>query len=155
VTPGAAAVEVKFFAVAQGSDDKTLYDTNMTLPGMFPDKQSFDIHGFSWSTTPGESNANILALSKGVWRLIASEKPWQERPLFTTPGGSGLLVNQLAVAADSVTIGHPDARNILVVEPAIRLDAGEPFRVEIKWPVAPGAVPFWFLMDGILVRAAS
>lgn len=139
-----------------GATPKTLLETNLSVAGQLPEGMSFQIRGFSWQMQPDASVVSGEELSNGYWRFIATDKPWQERPFLTTPGGGGLWIQQMGTAVDHVAPGVPDARNVLSMDVPITLNPGEPFRVECKWAAAPTAdTKMWFFLDGILDRSVS
>lgn len=149
ITLGAADVTATLFQIPRGQGGKTDYETNMVQAGQVPKGKSFEILAIGWNVEADATLATLIALSKGYWKLVVSDKTWAEADLFFTPGGSGLWgPGSGAAASELLNVGLPDARNLWSLEYAITLSDNESFYVDLQWPVAPTAIKFWFMLYG-------
>jgi hypothetical protein len=158
ITLGAADLAATLFQLPVGQSSKTLFDTNMRLAGQLQQPQTFDILALWISALPGASAANVIALSKGSLSLILGHKSYHEVLLPALTSGGGLNVNtaqsNAAVAAPIyANFGSPNSRNLYTLKYPIPIEAGEHFRVELVWPVAPGALKIYVGLEGTLGRA--
>lgn len=158
IIPGATDVVATLFTVPKGQAGKTSYETNMVQAGQLPLGQSFDVLALSWNFLADEVVANAIGLSKGYYQLIISAKMWNEGHLFDLGGGSALHYSGPASSAswdDITTAGLPVSNNLKQLDRAIPIGAGEAFRVDFEWPVAPGEVKFWFKLHGRFRRSLN
>jgi hypothetical protein len=158
ITLGAADLTATLFQSPIGQSSKTLYDTNMVLAGQLQQPQTFDLMGIWIAALPGATAANVIALSKGAMTIVVGSKPANEILLALLTSGGGLKVqtaqSNAAVAAPIyANFGQEDSRNLYTLRYPIKINAGEHFRAELQWPVAPGALKFWIGFEGSLGRA--
>ena len=155
---GAAAVNATLFTTPKGQGGKTQFETNMVQAGQLPLGQSFEILAVGWNILPDVAPASAIALSKGTFELIISDKMWSEGHLFDTGGGSGLFYSGAAASAstdDIMATGWPVGNNLKQFDRAIPIQAGEAFRVDFEWGTAPGALKFFFKLHGRLTRSIN
>lgn len=158
IIPGATDVVATLFTVPKGQAGKTSYETNMVQAGQLPLGQSFEVLALSWNFLADEVVADAIGLSKGYYQLIISAKMWNEGHLFDLGGGSALHYSGPASSAslnDITTAGLPVSNNLKQLDRAIPIAAGESFRVDFEWPVAPGQVKFWFKLHGRFSRSLN
>jgi hypothetical protein len=158
ITLGAAAVVATLFTVPKGQAGKVSFDTNMVQAGQLPLGQSFEILALGWNFLCDVTPALSTAVSKAYYQLIVSDKMWNEGHLFDLGGGSGLHYTGAAGSLstdDLTTPGLPVSNNLKQLDRAIPIAAGEAFRVDFEWPVAPTAVKFWFKLHGRLTRSIN
>lgn len=157
VTLGAADTSATLFASPQGSGGKTLYDTNMKEAGKLPWPDSFTFKGLRLLSTFDQTAALMIALMKGTLSLIIGAKSYLDVPLFRVPSASGLFITtQDDTTAATTTYGQsgvPNQNSLYTFAVPLTLEAGEVFRVELVWPVAPTAIKFWVAFDGTLRRS--
>jgi hypothetical protein len=160
IIPGATDVVATLFTVPKGQAGKTSYHTNMVQAGQLPLGQSFEVLALSWNFLVDPAPEHGIALSKGYYQLIVSAKMWNEGHLFDLGGGSALHysgpIPAVPVTADDFTTpGLPVSNNLKQLDRAIPIGAGEAFRVDFEWPVAPGQVKFWFKLHGRFSRSLN
>lgn len=133
-----AAVSTTFFQRPIGSADtsalngtsRTLADTNLVRAGTLPTPKNFQVFAVSARPEPGITRADMNAfLNQTSVQLIVGEKSYLQIRLDAIPGGNGIQVQQLQVAADAVTNGWPLASNLLdVTVPEELADPADPNR---------------------------
>lgn len=166
ITLGAAAVEATLFAAPLGQATKTLYDTNMRNAGRMPWPETVTFETIRFSPAVNATIAGVIALMKGTLSLVIGNKSYFDLPLFSLTAGGGLhrvseTVPTLVEAAPptfpaGTYIGQAGPAEQACVYPLsvpLTLEPGENFRVDLVWPVAPGAFQFWVGFDTTLRRA--
>lgn len=159
ITLEVADVQATLFVIPKGMGGKTLYDTNMVQGGQLPKGWSYNIMALSWHVEPDLVLAGAIALSKGTYELHVSDKVWAEGVLNTLCSGGGPTFDYEAapvpVAETVVRFGTAMSNNLKQLSRAIPLKPSETFRVECRWPVAPGVKQFWFVLHGELQRGLN
>ena len=166
ITPGATDVAATLFAAPLGQAGKTLYDTNMRNAGRMPWPEELTFETVRFAADPDATLAIQLALMKGTFSLAIGNKSYLDLRLFELPSGGGVhvvapSVPTLVEAAPptypaGVFVGQsgvPDQTSVYPLSVPLTLDAGETFRVEVTWPIAPEAHKFWIGFDCTLRRA--
>ena len=91
---------------------KTRRETSFKKDGAFSTPQMFDLYALTIKYDADISFADMVSIRfGGRWFLRIGEKTYLELPLDAFPGGPQLRVDQLAVAADAMTVGSPLERN--------------------------------------------
>ena len=158
IIPGAGVVVATLFTVPKGQAGKTSYHTNMVQAGQLPLGQSFEVLALSWMFLADTAPADAIALCKGYYQLIVSDKMWNEGHLFDLGGGGGVHYSGAATSAsanDLTTPGLPMSNNLKQLDRAIPIAAGEAFHVDLEWGAAPGEHKFWFKLHGRLKRSLN
>ncbi len=157
VTLGAADVSATLFATPQGSGSKTLFNTNMKESGKMPWPDQFTFEGVRFVMPFDQTAALTIALMKGTLSLVIGAKSYFDVPLFRVPAASGMAVLTTDDASLNLTTygqaATPDQTSLYTFAVPLTLEAGEVFRVELVWPVAPGVSTFWCAFDGTLRRS--
>jgi hypothetical protein len=158
VTLGAADLAATLFQLPVGQSSKVLFDTNMRSAGSLQMPQTYDVLAIWVSALPGVTAANVIALSKGTLNFIVGEKSYHEILLGVLTSGGGLEVqtaqsNAAGAAPIYANFGSPNSRNLYTLRYPIAIEAGEHFRVELVWPVAPNALKIYVGLEGTLGRA--
>jgi hypothetical protein len=91
---------------------KTPRETSFKKDGAFSTPQMFDMYAMSIKYDADIAFDDMVSLRfNGRWFLKIGEKTYIELPVDAFPGGPQLRVDQLAVAADAITVGDPLERN--------------------------------------------
>jgi len=158
IIPGVGVVVATLFTVPKGQAGKTSYHTNMVQAGQLPLGQSFEVLALGWNFLADTTPAAAIAMCKCYYKLIVSDKMWNEGHLFDLGGGAGLHYTGAASSAstdDLMTPGMPMSHNLKQLDRAIPIQAGEAFHVDFEWPTAPGEYKFWFKLHGRLKRSLN
>jgi hypothetical protein len=157
ITLGAADVSATLFTTPQGSGTKTVYNTNMKEAGKLPWPEQFTFKGVRLVTTFDNTATLMTALMKGTLSLIIGAKSYLDVPLFRLTAACGLFIaahdDTTAATVTYGQAGRPHANSLYTFAVPLTLEAGEVFRVELVWPLAPTAQTFWIAFDGTLRRA--
>jgi len=158
VTLGATVLQAILFQDPLGSGGKTLYDTNMRASGCLPLPESFKIHVIRFSMLPDAAITDVIAMMKGTLTVNVGHKKYHTVPLFLLSAGGGLSLQHEEAGAGTFgygAFGFPSATNLYVLIDPIEIGQNESFRVELNWPVAPGAKQLWVGLEGLHTRGTQ
>jgi hypothetical protein len=159
----AGTTSLRFFSTPIGQAAKTLSDTNMTIAGMLPSPQSFQVYAIAIKLSAAVITADAkLIVRTGVLDFQIGAKSWFQIPLELTSGGAGLAgMSDLGAATPNntvVTNGTPDPRAMIVLTKPINILENENFAGVVSWPAAitPSVnVDMFMVLHGELTRSVQ